>query len=115
LSTAQLALGLSALGADALLSNGAWLAMLGILVIGALNFGVSFALAMWLAIRAREVSIPEALRLLRLTSLELWRRPLAFLLPLDGDAPAALLRDGDEALAEHMARASPEHDRHEGR
>ncbi len=117
LSTAQLAFGLSALGPESLLTAAGGMALLGILVIGVLNFGVSFALAMLLAIRAREVSVPDAARLMGLTWREFARRPLAFLLPLriEPAATEAAVDDATKNLAEHMARSSPEHEgREEG-
>jgi len=56
-----------------------WLAVAGIAAIGLLNVGVSFALALYLALRARSVQGPRRSALRR----ELWRRvrerPLDFL------------------------------------
>jgi site-specific recombinase len=84
LSTGQLGLGLSALGWDSIFSTGALMAMLGIVFVGLLNFGVSFALALLLAMRAREVSAPASAQLLRDTLRAFSRRPLDFLIPPKG-------------------------------
>ncbi len=81
LSTGQLALGLSAQGVDALLTWSTGLAVIGIFFIGLLNFGVSFGLGLVIALRAREVSVPAALHLVRDAFRAFLRRPADFLLP----------------------------------
>ena len=55
LSTCGLSLAVSSLGPNAFHHAGLWPAAAGILIMGALNFGVSFALALGVAMRAREV------------------------------------------------------------
>jgi site-specific recombinase len=56
-------------------------AALGIAIIGTLNFGVSFVLAISIALRAREVAIRDRLRLLASVFLTALRSPLQFMLP----------------------------------
>lgn len=93
LSTGQLALGVSAQGFEALLTWSTGLAALGIFFIGLLNFGVSFALGLLIALRAREVAVPAALQLVRDAFKAFLRRPADFLLPqrkgaaTDSEAP----------------------------
>jgi site-specific recombinase len=113
LSMGQLVLGWSAfvwssLGVGAIASSTAWMAMLGIAVIGLFNFGVSFGLAMLLAIRAREVPTAEAVRLLRGTWREFARRPARFLFATS-DAEAGRAVAETAPLAEHVATSSLEH------
>jgi site-specific recombinase len=64
-------------------------AMLGIALIGMLNFGVSFMLALLVALRARDVGWRERVRLARAVLSHLVRRPLDFVFPSRGEtAPA---------------------------
>jgi site-specific recombinase len=56
-------------------------AMLGIALIGLLNFGVSFALALTVALKGREASGKDRLALLRALAARLVRAPLSFVLP----------------------------------
>jgi len=69
-------------GARALLSRDYLYACLGIVCILAANFGVSFALALWVALRARGVRSRELGLLLRALLGRVRRAPLAFLFPL---------------------------------
>ena len=62
-------------------------AALGIVVILALNFSVSFALAIWVALRARGVRSREIWQLLRSLLSRLRRSPLQFVFPVRGAAP----------------------------
>jgi site-specific recombinase len=80
LSTGAAAFAVGALGGEAL-QLGLPQAMLGIALIGALNFGVSFLLALLVALRAREVDRGDQLRLLRAVLGRLTTRPREFLLP----------------------------------
>lgn len=57
------------------------LAVLGVGFIGVLNFGVSFALALWVAIRARNIKRAWVVQLLRAIWLEMRQRPKYFLFP----------------------------------
>src|SRR6185503_9029508 len=65
LSTGALTLSLAALGPAALSTEAFWAAALGIVIIGILNFGVSFVLALAVALRARQVDRSDRFRLLR--------------------------------------------------
>ncbi len=56
LSTGQLATAVAALGFESMLRPGFWLAVAGIFAIGVLNLTVSFALALAVAIRARDIA-----------------------------------------------------------
>ncbi len=81
LSTGALALAVSALGAP-LFRTGefAW-AVAGIAVIGVLNFGLSFALALGVALRARNVESAEKLRLARAVRRRFLESPREFFFP----------------------------------
>jgi site-specific recombinase len=70
-----------ALGPDAVMQPGFLAALLGVLAIGVLNFGVSFALALGVALRARDASLRDGLLLLRVVAGRLLREPRTFLLP----------------------------------
>lgn len=54
----------------------------GILVIGVANFAISFALGLWLALRARGLYFPAALRILRVAASEFAKKPFLFLMPM---------------------------------
>jgi site-specific recombinase len=81
LSTGSLTLALSTLGGRAFENPDTVPAMLGIAVIGTLNFGVSFVLALAVALRAREVALRDRLRLLVSVVATFFRSPLQFFLP----------------------------------
>ncbi|SEM30361.1 Site-specific recombinase [Stigmatella aurantiaca] len=81
LSLGALALAGGALGAQSVLTWGFLAALLGTLGIAALNIGVSFALALTVALRARDVSSQESWRLMRWVGLRLLKEPRSFLLP----------------------------------
>lgn len=81
LSTGSLAAAVSALGIGVVNAPEFWLAVLGIAGIGVINLGVSFALALFLAIRAREVRPPQRRLLYRAIVRQLIRKPGSFLLP----------------------------------
>jgi site-specific recombinase len=81
LSTGALALAGSALGPTHVLDAAFLSAMLGIALIGLLNFGVSFALALTVALKGREASGKDRLALLRALAARLVRAPLSFVLP----------------------------------
>lgn len=81
LSSGALSLAGGALGVEQIATPGFAWALLGILVIGTLNFGVSFALALWVALRARRVNTATQVRLVRTLFAELLRAPGRFLLP----------------------------------
>jgi site-specific recombinase len=54
-------------------------AALGLLATGLLNFGVSFSLGLWLALRARYVGAPGCRRLVELLWKEIRQNPARFL------------------------------------
>lgn len=58
----------------------AW-AALGVALIGLLNLAVSFALALWIALRARQVTFAQSRQLLASLGRRLWRQPRQFFLP----------------------------------
>jgi site-specific recombinase len=106
LSAGQLSLGVSALGLDALLSWNTAFALFGVMCIGLLNFGVSFVLALGIALRAREVSVPAAFLLVRDVARAFARRPAEFLLP--GREPRNPAAHAAHLGAEPVARVEPE-------
>ncbi|HEY3493888.1 MAG TPA: hypothetical protein VGK73_04350 [Polyangiaceae bacterium] len=81
LSTGSLTLAVSSQGLAAFASPEVRAAALGIAIIGALNFGVSFVLALSIALRAREVPYRDRLRLLASVVLTALKSPLQFLFP----------------------------------
>jgi site-specific recombinase len=91
LSTSSLTFAACALGPIDALQEGAAAAMLGIGVIGLLNFGVSFALALLIALRAREVAGTQQRSLVRAVLARLRSAPREFFLPPKMDPPQALL------------------------
>jgi site-specific recombinase len=68
-SSANLGYAITAFGFDLPLVTLAW-ASLGVLLIGFVNLSVSFSLALWMALRARDVAFTQTRELLR----ALWRR-----------------------------------------
>jgi site-specific recombinase len=83
LSFGALAFAGCTLGPEAVLSPEFLAALLGVLGIGALNFGVSFALALSVALRARDNSLSDGLRLVRMLTARFLRQPRSFFLPPD--------------------------------
>jgi site-specific recombinase len=81
LSTGQLFASVAVLGWESCLTSGFWLAVAGIAVIGLLNLGVSFALALWVALRARGIDAPTQSALNAALFRRLGREPLSFLFP----------------------------------
>lgn len=69
------------LGGKALLSHHFVFAGIGIVLILILNFGVSFAMAMWVALRARNVQRKDYMALLRTMLRRFVKSPLAFFVP----------------------------------
>jgi site-specific recombinase len=88
LSTGSLTLAVCSLGIDGLHPGGLLAAILGIVVMLALNFGVSFALALAVALRARSID-HAGTRLLRAVLTRLRQRPLQFVLPLQDEPEAS--------------------------
>jgi site-specific recombinase len=81
LSTGALTLSVCTLGSTALSTSEVHAAMLGIALIGTLNFGVSFALALAVALRAREVHGSDRLRLFGSVVATFLRSPWQFVFP----------------------------------
>jgi site-specific recombinase len=87
----------------------------GIAVIGALNLGVSFSLALVVAMRAQGVEFDQTGRLLRLLLGQLLRAPQRFIWPPpdprpDPEAPAAAKSQPTRTDAKTEARAEPKPD-----
>jgi site-specific recombinase len=81
LSAGSLTLALSSIGVDAVGWNPTISAAIGIATIGLLNFGVSFALALIVALRARDVARGDARSLPGAVLRRFLRRPLEFFYP----------------------------------
>jgi site-specific recombinase len=81
LSTGALSLAVCSLGLETLGKPEFLAAALGIAVIGALNFGVSFVLALLVALRAREVDRRDRLKMWVSVAVTFVRSPLQFFLP----------------------------------
>ena len=81
LSTGQLAVASFTLGTGILTSAPFWLAVAGVALIGALNVGVSFALALRLAMRAVDISAVDRAHVYRAIRGRLFSRPLDFIWP----------------------------------
>lgn len=77
-SSAQLTFAGAALGLNVVSGAHFIQCMVGILIIGALNFGVSFALAMWVALRAKEAGGLAELNLLKAIGQRFRQSPLDF-------------------------------------
>ncbi|MDY7227526.1 site-specific recombinase [Hyalangium rubrum] len=87
------------LGPDAVMSREFLAALLGTVGVGILNFGVSFALALALALRARDVTPRDGVLLARLVLRRWWREPRSFLLPPRDAAPTPTEEASSEASA----------------
>jgi site-specific recombinase len=81
LSTGALTLSVCALGGETLSTEDFWAAALGIAIIGCLNFGVSFVLALAVALRARQVNRSDRFRLLLSVMATYVRSPMQFFFP----------------------------------
>jgi site-specific recombinase len=81
LSTGSLALAGAALGKFAVLQEPFIGAMIGILVIGILNFGVSFACACYVAFRARQIHRNDIRVLVKTLFSRLRKQPFSFVFP----------------------------------
>jgi site-specific recombinase len=92
LSTGQVAVATFTLGTESLFTAPFWMAVAGLAVIGALNVGVSFTLALRLAMRAVDISAPDRAHVYRAIRQRLVQRPLEFIWP-PRDTTAAALPD----------------------
>jgi len=77
-ATGQLAFAGMARGAEGVAQADFVWACVGVLLVGTMNFGVSFTLALWVALRAREVGLSATFKLTRAVLVLLWRRPADF-------------------------------------
>jgi site-specific recombinase len=93
-ASANLGYALTAFGFDLPWTTLAW-ASLGVALIGFVNLSVSFSLALWMALRARDVAFTQTRGLLRTLWLRLRTAPRSFI-AVPADAPA-------EVVAEHEA------------
>jgi site-specific recombinase len=84
LTTGTLALAAARYGASSFGHHWFYFAVAGIGITFVLNLGVSFSIASFVALRAYDVGAREQLQLLRYVLGRLFRSPLKFLLPLDG-------------------------------
>jgi site-specific recombinase len=89
LSTGSLTLAGISFGQDMILSAPFIWASIGIIIIGLLNFGVSFVFALTVAFRARDVTRRERLTLWRAVGRRFLRSPFEFFYPPRGAQPAA--------------------------
>jgi site-specific recombinase len=81
LSTGALTLAVCSLGFSGETAHAVYPAALGIAIIGCLNFGVSFLLALAVALRAREAKRSDQWRLLASVLATFFRSPLQFFIP----------------------------------
>lgn len=81
LSSGTLAAALPVLGVEFLKTWDFWRAVLGIFFIGVVNVGVSFGLALVIAIKARAVNTPQRAAIRRALRKHFFTHPLSFFLP----------------------------------
>jgi site-specific recombinase len=81
LSTGQVAVATFTLGAGIVATAPFWLAIAGLALIGTLNVGVSFALALRLAMRAVDISPADRNHVYEAIRRRLFSRPLDFIWP----------------------------------
>lgn len=82
LSSGMLAAALPVLGLDFLQTWEFWRAVTGIFFIGVLNVGVSFTLALMIAVKARGVKPPQQIAIRRAVVKHFFSHPLSFFLPI---------------------------------
>jgi site-specific recombinase len=100
LSTGTLALGVTSRGAEVLGKGALIWAALGIAVTFVMNLGVSFYLALRLAIRAQDISPSENHQILRTLWKRFWAAPRQFFLPPTQDPTVATELTPKEVLPE---------------
>lgn len=81
IATGQLAYAGAARGAEGVLHADFGWAVAGVALVGLMNFGVSFALALWVALRARAAGALATVRLVRAVARLFLRRPTDFFFP----------------------------------
>ena len=89
LSTGSLAIAVPTLGYDILLTWPFWNSFIGILVIGAFNLSVSFALAFTLALSAQKIRRPQRRALLFAILQRITKHPQELFLPTKQEHPSA--------------------------
>jgi site-specific recombinase len=90
LSSGTLGGALPVLGFNIVYTGFFWRAVAGVFIIGSLNVAVSFGLALYIAIRARNINTPQQRAIYRAVSKRFLSRPLTFLLPIgDRKEPAS--------------------------
>ncbi len=94
LSTGSLTFAVVSLGRESLSTDNVHAAVLGIAIILALNLTVSFALAFIIALRAREVTLAQALRLIGTITLGFVKSPFQFFLPVEKGGSATTTGHG---------------------
>jgi site-specific recombinase len=94
LSTGSLTLAMSSIGVEGAGTQALVMASIGIAIIGLMNFGVSFALALVVALRARDVPRGERAMLPIAVLRKFLRKPLTFFFPPREDVPAAHVESG---------------------
>lgn len=94
LSTGSVTLAVLSLGRQALFSSELLAAVLGLAVILALNLVVSFGCAIIVALRAREVSLADAVRTFAAITIGFVRKPLRFFIPVEDPTTAAAAPGG---------------------
>lgn len=97
LSSSMLVAATASLGPSVLTTWPFWLAVMGIAGIGFMNVAVSFSLAIWVAIRARDIQAPERYAIYGSLWQRLRQQPLSFILPV-GVAGASSIPEA-EAVA----------------
>jgi site-specific recombinase len=93
LSSSMLTAAVGSLGWGVMATRPFWLAATGILAIGVMNVSVSFALAMFVAIRARAVRSPERRAIYSAVLKRLIHHPLSFMFPMSGAIARPALDD----------------------
>jgi site-specific recombinase len=103
LSTAQLTYAAMTQGPEAVVQTPFLFALLGIVFIAVLNFGVSFSLALLVALRARDLGAKTQLRLGQALLRRLWRSPGSFFFPPpDGQqVPAPIISSSSDSSPDH--------------
>lgn len=81
LSSGALAVSLAVLPTEFLSSSSFWLALFGIASMGFLNVAVAFSLALFLAVKARQIQAPKRRLLYKAVLKRLYQKPLSFLWP----------------------------------
>ena len=81
LSSGQVAAAIGALGWESMHNPQVWWCLAALPLTGMLNVGVSFAMAMRVAVRSSGVRLGDRARLWQAIRRRMWRQPLSFLLP----------------------------------